>query len=152
MILCNGVVYLIQNSLIIHLYSYWPRLCTKVLDEMRLSKCADTLVGGSDLFFSQKGLSGGERKRLAIACEMLLAPCMIFLDEPSSGLDSVMSESIFASLKDLADGGRIVMASIHCPSSEACLLFSHLMLLTCDGRLAYHGPIKRGIAYFSSLK
>ncbi len=57
----------------------------QVLEEMKLSKCADTLVGGGDLFFSQKGLSGGERKRLSIANEMLLAPSMIFLDEPSSG-------------------------------------------------------------------
>jgi len=44
------------------------------------------------------------------------------------------------------------MASVHCPSSEACQLFSHLMLLTCDGRLAYHGPTLQGINYFSSLK
>lgn len=63
-----------------------------------------------------------------------------------------MSESIFASLKDLADNGRIVMASVHCPSSEACTLFTHLLLLTCDGRLAYHGPIRRGLEYFAALK
>jgi ABC-type multidrug transport system ATPase subunit len=58
---------------------------TQVLEEMRLGKCADTLVGGGDFFFSQKGISGGERKRLAIGCELLLAPSTIFLDEPSSG-------------------------------------------------------------------
>ncbi|EWM26638.1 abc subfamily abcg [Nannochloropsis gaditana] len=124
----------------------------EVLSDMKLEKCADTLVGGTDPFFQKKGLSGGERKRLAIAYEMLLAPSMIFLDEPSSGLDSVMSESIFQSLKDLADGGRIVLASVHCPSSEACQLFSHLMLLTYDGRVAYHGPTLQGIGYFSALK
>lgn len=124
----------------------------EVLSDMKLEKCADTLVGGTDPFFQKKGLSGGERKRLAIAYEMLLAPSMIFLDEPSSGLDSVMSESIFESLKDLAGGGRIVMASVHCPSSEACQLFSHLMLLTYDGRVAYHGPTLQGIGHFSALK
>ncbi len=124
----------------------------EVMVEMKLEKCADTLVGGTDTMVFKKGLSGGERKRLTIAYEILLAPSMIFLDEPSSGLDSVMSESIFASLKDLADGGRVVMASVHCPSSEACLLFSHLMLLTYDGRLAYHGPTLDGIRYFSTLK
>ncbi|TFJ88638.1 hypothetical protein NSK_000207 [Nannochloropsis salina CCMP1776] len=124
----------------------------EVLSDMKLEKCADTLVGGTDPFFQKKGLSGGERKRLAIAYEMLLAPSMIFLDEPSSGLDSVMSESIFQSLKDLAGGGRIVMASVHCPSSEACQLFSHLMLLTYDGRVAYHGPTLQGIGHFSALK
>ncbi len=66
----------------------------EVLLDMKLDKCADTLVGGTDPFFQKKGLSGGERKRLAIAYEMLLAPSMVFLDEPSSGLDSVMSESV----------------------------------------------------------
>jgi len=70
------------------------RRIEEVLLDMKLDKCADTLVGGTDPFFQKKGLSGGERKRLAIAYEMLLAPSMIFLDEPSSGLDSVMSESV----------------------------------------------------------
>ena len=120
-----------------------------VLKEVKLIKCSDTLVGGTDPVFMVKGLSGGERKRLSIATELLLTPQLIFMDEPSSGLDSVMSESIFQTLKDLTvQGRRIVMASVHCPSSKTYHLFSTLILLTCDGRLAYNGPASTALAYF----
>ncbi|TFJ86806.1 hypothetical protein NSK_001894 [Nannochloropsis salina CCMP1776] len=123
----------------------------EVLQEVKLEKCADTIVGGTDPIYMRKGLSGGERKRLSIAAELLLAPQLIFLDEPSSGLDSVMSESIFGTLKDLTQSGRIVVASVHCPSSEMCQQFTHVLLLTFDGRLAYHGRQDAAIRYFSSL-
>lgn len=55
----------------------------QVLKEARLEKCADTLIGGTDLLFLRRGVSGGERKRVAIATELLLCPDVIFLDEPT---------------------------------------------------------------------
>jgi ABC-type Mn2+/Zn2+ transport system ATPase subunit len=58
---------------------------SQVLREVKLEKCADTIVGGTDPIYMKKGISGGERKRLSIAAELLLAPQLIFLDEPSSG-------------------------------------------------------------------
>lgn len=124
---------------------------SQVLREVKLEKCADTIVGGTDPIYMKKGISGGERKRLSIAAELLLAPQLIFLDEPSSGLDSVMSESIFATMKDLTQKGRIVMASVHTPSSEMCQQFTHVLLLTYDGRLAYHGRQDQAIKYFQNL-
>lgn len=66
----------------------------EVIKEVKLEKCAETLIGGSDPVFAAKGISGGERKRLTIATELLLTPEAIFLDEPNTGLDSVMSESV----------------------------------------------------------
>lgn len=57
----------------------------QVLGEVKLEKCADTIVGGTDPIYMKKGLSGGERKRLSIAAELLLAPQLIYLDEPTSG-------------------------------------------------------------------
>lgn len=62
-----------------------------------------------------------------------------------------MSESIFATMKDLTYQGRVVVASVHCPSSETVHSFSHLILLTCDGRLAYHGPGDKALAHFARL-
>ena len=56
-----------------------------MIREVKLEKCADTIVGGHDPMFMRKGISGGERKRLDLAAELLLAPDVIFLDEPSSG-------------------------------------------------------------------
>lgn len=63
-----------------------------------------------------------------------------------------MSESIFATMKELTrNKGRIVMASVHTPSSEMCQQFTHVLLLTCDGRLAYHGRQDQAIKYFHGL-
>ena len=62
-----------------------------------------------------------------------------------------MSESIFATMKDLTYKGRIVMASVHTPSSEMCQQFTHVLLLTYDGRLAYHGRQDQAIKYFQNL-
>ena len=62
-----------------------------------------------------------------------------------------MSESIFMTLKDLTQKGRIVMASVHCPSSEMAQQFTHVILLSCDGRLAYHGRQDKALTYFSGL-
>ena len=70
------------------------RRVEEVIKEVKLEKCADALIGGNDPVFAIKGISGGERKRLTIATELLLTPEVIFLDEPSTGLDSVMSESV----------------------------------------------------------
>lgn len=118
---------------------------------MNLVKCADTIIGGTDPMFLHKGLSGGERKRLIIGTELLLCPSLLFLDEPTSGLDSVMAESVVASLRELANRGVVVMASIHSPNSEMVNLFTHMVLLTGDGRLAFHGRMQDALQHFETL-
>lgn len=67
----------------------------QVLREVKLEKCADTIVGGTDPIYMKKGISGGERKRLCIAAELLLAPQLIFLDEPTSGKQCVCGMALW---------------------------------------------------------
>lgn len=124
-----------------------------MIREVKLGKCADTVVGGSgDPVFTAKGLSGGERRRLALGTELLSCPSVIFADEPSSGLDSVLVESIITLLHDLAEsGGRVVITVLHCPSSLAVKRFGAVTLLTHDGRLAYHGPPAMAVQHFMNV-
>jgi ABC-type multidrug transport system ATPase subunit len=65
-----------------------------------------------------------------------------------AGLDSVMAESVVATLSELAQKGRIIMTSMHCPSSNIMSRVTHILLLTHDGRLAYHGPKDSVTAHF----
>ena len=115
---------------------------SEVMDEMGLCKCRHTLVGGPGAPQNRKGLSGGERKRLTIATELLLCPSILFLDEPTTSVDSVMAENIVVLLRHLAvTRGILVLATIHGPSSQIFRNFTHLLLLTNDGRLAFHGSV-----------
>ncbi|KAJ4429960.1 hypothetical protein ANN_22164 [Periplaneta americana] len=109
-----------------------------ILDTMGLKKTKNTLV---------KNLSGGEKKRLSIACELLTNPPVMFFDEPTSGLDSVSSMQVISHLKSLAQSGRTVVCSIHQPSSQLFELFDDLYLLA-EGECAYSGPIDEMMTVF----
>ncbi|CAG2114057.1 unnamed protein product [Medioppia subpectinata] len=119
----------------------------QVLQELGLVKCADTKIGAPD---GEKGISGGEKKRLAVASELLTNPSILFLDEPTSGLDSFMAYNIVEVLRDMAQTGRTIVCTIHQPSSEVFSLFNQLLLMA-DGRVAYLGKSENAIEYFSSL-
>lgn len=86
-----------------------------------------------------RDLSGGQKRRLAVALELLSDPCLLFLDEPTTGLDSSASASLVALLSVLARGGRTLVATIHQPSA---LLFEKLDTVHClaNGRTLYRGP------------
>jgi len=126
------------------------RRVSEVMEEMGLSKCRSTPVGGLGAPQGKKGLSGGERKRLTVATELLLCPQVLFLDEPTTGMDSVMAENIIVLLRHLALTRNIlVLATIHGPSSQIFSHFSHLLLLTNDGRLAFHGSVSDALVHVS---
>lgn len=85
-----------------------------------------------------KGISGGERKRLSFAAEVLTNPSLMFCDEPTSGLDSFMALNVIQVLKTMAQSGKTVICTIHQPSSELYALFDKLLLLA-EGRVAFLG-------------
>ncbi|KAJ9542592.1 hypothetical protein OSB04_029098 [Centaurea solstitialis] len=108
--------------------------------EMGLEDCADSLIGNWHL----RGLSGGEKKRLSIALEILVRPRLMFLDEPTTGLDSASAFFVVQALKSVARDGRTVVSSIHQPSSEVFALFDDLFLLS-GGEAVYFGEAKDAI-------
>lgn len=70
-----------------------------------------------------RGISGGEKKRLNVASELLTSPTLLFADEPTTGLDSFMAASVVKVLRGLSDSGRTVIATIHQPSSGIFEMF-----------------------------
>ncbi|SGY73967.1 BQ5605_C005g03332 [Microbotryum silenes-dioicae] len=108
----------------------------EVLRILGLKLCADNLVGGPLL----KGISGGEKRRLSLAVQLIDDPPVLFADEPTSGLDSFTAYNIMLTLKDLADQGRTIIVSVHQPRSDVWDIFDHVLLLAKGGLTAYSGP------------
>ncbi|CAN0878378.1 ABC transporter G family member 1 [Linum grandiflorum] len=116
--------------------------------EMGLKDAADTRIGGS--WSSNKGLSGGQRRRVSICIEVLRRPKLLFLDEPTSGLDSAASYHVMSRILKLASrDGITVVASVHQPSGEVFRLFRNLCLLS-SGRTVYFGSVSLAEQFFSS--
>ncbi|TMW64531.1 hypothetical protein Poli38472_011411 [Pythium oligandrum] len=116
-----------------------------VIDEMGLRSCQDTIVG--DLF--RKGLSGGQKSRLAIAIELLSNPSILLLDEPTSGLDSSATYNVMKFIAKLCDEGKTVICSIHQPSSLVYEMFTTVAVLS-GGRTMYFGPRSEAMKNFAS--
>nr|DAD42458.1 TPA_asm: hypothetical protein HUJ06_000688 [Nelumbo nucifera] len=108
--------------------------------EMGLQDCADKLIGNWHL----RGISGGEKKRVSIALEILTRPRLLFLDEPTTGLDSAAAFFVIQTLRTAALDGRTVICSIHQPSSEVFDLFDDLFLLS-SGEAVYFGDAKKAV-------
>jgi ABC-type multidrug transport system ATPase subunit/ABC-type multidrug transport system permease subunit len=83
-------------------------------------------------------LSGGERRRVTIACELCLSPPLLLCDEPTSGLDAYSALLLVRTLGALARTGRAVLLAVHQPSAEAFALFDRTLLLA-GGRVLWHG-------------
>lgn len=110
----------------------------QMIMELGLAKCADTYIG-DDLI---RGISGGEKKRTCVAIELIVQPKLVFLDEPTTGLDSFAAQNVIQKLRDLAaKEGCNVLCTIHQPSSEVFHLFNKVMLLHA-GRLFFFGMVQ----------
>ncbi|MBO4500359.1 MAG: ATP-binding cassette domain-containing protein [Bacteroidaceae bacterium] len=138
---------------------YTARLCfdtltpeqidTKVntlLADLGLDKASDLIVGSP----LNKTISGGQRKRLNIALELIREPSVIFLDEPTSGLSSSDTDNVMGLLKDQTCRGRLVVLNIHQPSSDVYKLFDRLILLDLGGYPIYEGNPIDALTWFKT--
>ncbi|KAM9188779.1 broad substrate specificity ATP-binding cassette transporter ABCG2-like isoform 1-T2 [Mergus octosetaceus] len=119
---------------------------TQIISELGLSKVANSKVG-TELI---RGVSGGERKRTNIGMELITEPPVLFLDEPTTGLDASTANAVLILLKKLSRRGRTIIFSIHQPRYSIFKLFDSLTLLAL-GKVLYHGPANQALDYFSSI-
>lgn len=119
----------------------------QVIGVLKLTKCQNTRIGGQLV----KGVSGGERKRTSIGVELITDPTLIFLDEPTTGLDSFTATSVMETLGKLArEDGRTVISTIHQPNSDIFEMFDRLVLLA-KGKIVFFNEAKYSVDYFGSI-
>jgi len=148
------------------------RIVENVMSRYGLLSCADTLVGGDSGGKEVRGISGGEKRRLSIACETAFSfgshssdgeksyadgkrrgqHHLVVCDEPTSGLDAFSADRVVSQLAGLAVEQRaVVVCSLHQPRSASWSRAHDVMLLANGGRVAYHGPVSKCIPYFTSI-
>jgi ABC-type multidrug transport system ATPase subunit len=119
----------------------------EVMQELGIDTIKDSKIGHA----GHRSISGGERRRVAIACELVTSPSILFLDEPTSGLDAYNAYNVVESLVTLArEYHRTIVFTIHQPRSNIVTLFDHLVLLA-KGRVIYSGPQARAQTYFRTI-
>ncbi|KAK9453325.1 hypothetical protein V1511DRAFT_505391 [Dipodascopsis uninucleata] len=119
----------------------------ETMNELGIMNIKDQYIGSE----SQRGISGGEKRRVVIACELVTSPSIVFLDEPTSGLDSFNAFNVVECLRSLAQTyKRTVLFTIHQPRSNIVALFDRLLLLSY-GEMVYSGFHDDCQGYFSSI-
>lgn len=151
---------LIEELTVFQNLFYNAKLCFGNYTEAEITKTVDELL--QDLGLDQarnlkvgspldKKISGGQRKRLNIALELIREPSVLFVDEPTSGLSSRDSENIMDLLKELALKGKLVFVVIHQPSSDIFKMFDKLLILDNGGFPIYYGNPVDAVVYFKKM-
>ena len=118
----------------------------KILTDVGLMEAANLKVGSP----MDKTISGGQRKRLNVALELIRQPSVLFVDEPTSGLSSRDSENIMNLLKELALKGKLIFVVIHQPSSEIFKMFDRLFILDKGGYPIFDGNPIDAVVHFKT--
>jgi ABC-type multidrug transport system ATPase subunit len=121
------------------------KVVEEVILELGLKECADTRIGNHQ----HKGCSGGEKRRTSIGVQLLSNPSVLFLDEPTTGLDATSAFQLVRTLKSLAKKGRTIITTIHQPRSEIWGMFDRLVILT-RGSPIFSGKADDSIPWFKS--
>ncbi len=150
---------LIEELTVFENLYYNAKLCFDNYSEKEIVSTVNNLLNNLGLYETRdiqvgsplnKKISGGQRKRLNIALELIREPAILFLDEPTSGLSSRDSENILDLLKELSLKGKLVFVVIHQPSSDIFKMFDKLLILDTGGHLIYNGDPVDSIIYFKS--
>jgi ABC-type multidrug transport system ATPase subunit/GR25 family glycosyltransferase involved in LPS biosynthesis len=133
------------------------KLCYSHYSEEQINKVVEKAIFDFDLVEARELnvgdafttiLSGGQRKRLNIALELIREPAILFIDEPTSGLSSADSEKVLTLLKRQTLKGKLVIANIHQPSSDIFKMIDKLLVMDQGGRVIYYGHPTTAITYF----
>uniref|UniRef100_A0A3P8T075 Broad substrate specificity ATP-binding cassette transporter ABCG2 n=1 Tax=Amphiprion percula TaxID=161767 RepID=A0A3P8T075_AMPPE len=117
-----------------------------LITELGLAHVADSKVG-TEL---NRGISGGEKKRTSIGMELIMDPAVLFLDEPTTGLDASTACTVLLLLKRMAEKGKTIILSIHQPRYSIYRLFDSLTLMV-SGKMVYHGPAQSALVHFNKI-
>ncbi|KAK4672828.1 FAD-dependent urate hydroxylase [Podospora pseudopauciseta] len=121
----------------------------EVEKQLGIHHIRDSLIGSEE--GKGRGISGGEKRRVSIACELVTSPSILFLDEPTSGLDAYNAYNVIECLVTLAKTyKRTVIFTIHQPRSNIVALFDRLILLA-QGKTVYSGPLHLCQEYFDQI-
>jgi len=123
------------------------KIVDKALKDFDLEEARELIVGNP----LNKYISGGQRKRLNIALELMREPSILFVDEPTSGLSSMDSEKVMNLLKRQTIKGKLVIVNVHQPSSDIYKLFDRVLVMDKGGRIIYNGNPLEAIVYFKTM-
>lgn len=138
---------------------YNARMCLNNFGEARIREEVEKILNDLDLYEIKdlkvgspvnKVISGGQRKRLNIALELIREPTILFVDEPTSGLSSVDAETVMNMLKEQTYKGKLVITTIHQPGSDIYKMFDRIMILDRGGYLIYYGNPNETVIWFKT--
>jgi ABC-type multidrug transport system ATPase subunit len=151
---------LIEELTVFQNLYYNAKLCFKDKSEEELTELVDKTLFNLGLLERKnlkvgspmnKMISGGQRKRLNIALELIREPSILFVDEPTSGLSSRDSENVMDLLRELTLKGKLIFVVIHQPSSEIYKMFDNMAILDTGGYLIYYGNPVEAVMYFKRI-